>query len=128
MIYLDTSVALAELLDEARRPTAEFWRERMVSSRLLEYECWNRIHAKSVADVVADRMKGLLDRVSLVDLAPDMLARARDPFPVPLRTLDAFHLATMHFLREQGRTATLASYDERLITAARALDFPIAAL
>lgn len=128
MIYLDSSVALAELLGETRRPPAEFWRERIVSSRLLEYECWNRVNAQPVTDVVTGRLKGLLDRVAILDLAPDILQRARDPFPIPLRTLDALHLATMHFLREQGRRVELASYDDRLTAAARALDFPIAAL
>lgn len=38
MIYLDTSVLLAELLDEERRPPARLWSEPLVSSSLLEYE------------------------------------------------------------------------------------------
>ena len=40
---------------------------------------------------------------------------------MPLRTLDALHLATVEFLRAQGEPALLASYDARLQTAARAL-------
>jgi predicted nucleic acid-binding protein len=40
MIYLDTSVALAHLLGETRRPPTALWQQALVSSRLLEYELW----------------------------------------------------------------------------------------
>ena len=40
MIYLDTSVALAHLLAEDRRPPDALWKESLVTSRLLEYELW----------------------------------------------------------------------------------------
>ena len=49
------------------------------------------------------------------------LARALEPFPVAVRTLDALHLATIEFLHNQGESVTLASYDNRLLTAAQAL-------
>jgi hypothetical protein len=42
-----------------------------------------------------------------------------------VRTLDALHLASMDFLHKQGQRVTLASYDDRLISAARALRFSI---
>jgi hypothetical protein len=35
--------------------------------------------------------------------------------------LDALHLATVEFLRAQGEPLQLASYDSRLVAAARAL-------
>ena len=37
MIYLDTSVALAQLLAEDRRPPAALWEDTLVSGRLLEW-------------------------------------------------------------------------------------------
>jgi predicted nucleic acid-binding protein len=43
---------------------------------------------------------------------------------VPVRTLDALHLATMDFLRAHGQALELASYDERLLAGARALQIP----
>ena len=49
MIYLDTSVALAHLLAEDRHPPDQLWTEVLVSSRLLEYELWNRLHARGLA-------------------------------------------------------------------------------
>jgi predicted nucleic acid-binding protein len=45
-----------------------------------------------------------------------------------IRTLDALHLATIEFLRGQSEAAELASYDNRLLAAARALGITIAAL
>jgi hypothetical protein len=48
-------------------------------------------------------------------------ARALEPFETPVRTLDALHLASIEFLRERGQSVELASYDDRLTAAARAL-------
>ena len=58
-------------------------------------------------------------------LAPPVLARALEPFPSPVRTLDALHLASMEFLRAHGQIVNLASYDDRLRAAARALRIPL---
>jgi hypothetical protein len=50
------------------------------------------------------------------------------PFPVPVRTLDCLHLATIEFIRGQGEPVDLASYDDRLLAAARALGIALSAL
>jgi len=125
MIYLDTSVALAHLLAEDRSPPDALWAESLVASRLLEYELWNRIHARSLAETHAEAVRDLIGRVGLLELVPPVLARALEPFPQPVRTLDALHLSSLEFLREQGQMVKLASYDERLLSAARAVGIPI---
>jgi len=125
VIYLDTSVALAQLLAEDRVPPERLWRESLISSRLLEYEIWTRIHARKLADSHGDHVRALVGRVALLELAPPVLARALEPFPTPVRTLDALHLASMEFLRVHGQRLALASYDDRLITAARGLRIPV---
>lgn len=125
MIYLDTSVALAHLLAEDRSPPEALWREPLISSRLIEYELWTRIHARNLTRSHADEVRALLGRLPLIELSPPVLARALEPFPKPVRTLDALHLASLDFLRKQGQAATLASYDDRLISIARALRFPL---
>jgi hypothetical protein len=66
-----------------------------------------------------------LAEVAFIELRPDVLARALDPFPVQVRTLDALHLASIEFVRRHDRSLELASYDERLLQAARALEIPI---
>ena len=128
MIYLDTSVALAQLLAEDRHPPEALWRETLVSSRLLEYEAWNRIHARGLAVSHGEPLRLLIGRVAFLELAPPVLARALEPFPTPVRTLDALHLASLDFLRAQGQKPTLASYDDRMLTAARAMRIPLATL
>jgi predicted nucleic acid-binding protein len=125
VIYLDASVALAHLLAEDRVPPERLWREELISSRLLEYEIWTRIHARKLTRSHADEVRSLLSRVALVELAPPVLARALEPFPKPVRTLDALHVASMDFLRKQGQVVRLASYDGRLVDAARALKIPL---
>ena len=125
MTYLDTSVALAHLLAEDRTPPEALWREPLIGSRLLEYEIWTRIHARKLARSHGDQVRALVGRVALVELAPQVLARALEPFPGPVRTLDALHLASMEFLRAHGQIVNLASYDDRLRAAARALKIPL---
>ncbi len=126
MIYLDTSVVLARLFAEGRSPPDAFWSQAFVASRLLEYEVFNRVHARSAGASHGTDARHFVDRVSLLELSAQVLARALQPFPLPVRTLDALHLATMDFLRGQGQTLELATYDQRLATAAKALGFPLA--
>jgi predicted nucleic acid-binding protein len=128
VIYVDTSVALAHLLAEDRRPPAELWQEELVASRLLEYEVWNRLHARDLARSHGDLARLLLARLSWLELHPKVLERALQPFPAPVRTLDALHLASVSFLRERGRDVTLATYDERLAGAARSMGIPLQSL
>ncbi len=129
MIYLDTSVILAELLGEDTHPGPAFWSGGpFVSSRLVEYELWVRIHGRGLAESHGELARGFLSGIAFVELAPPVLARALDPFPVPVRTLDALHLATIDFLRRHGQRPTLASYDRRLSQAAVALGVPVADL
>jgi len=125
MIYLDTSVALAHLLAEDVTPPPGLWDETLVSSRLLEYEVWTRIHARRLEASHSGPVRELIGRVALLELAPQVLSRALESFPVPVRTLDALHLASAEFLREQGQTVQLASYDDRMLRAAAALDIAL---
>ena len=126
MIYLDTSVLLARLFAEGRSPPDVFWSQTFVSSRLLEFEVFNRVHARGAGASHAADARHFIDRVSLLELSARVLARALLPFPLPVRTLDALHLATMDFLRDQGQTLVVATYDQRLAAAAMALGFPLA--
>jgi hypothetical protein len=112
LIYVDSSVALARLLFEGRAPVLRFWQQRLASSRLLEYEVWNRMCA--------------YDPGSSNEQA--VLARALEARPRPLRTLDSLHLATAEYLRRQGELVEFASYDKRLLEAALAIGIPAASL
>jgi predicted nucleic acid-binding protein len=121
VIYLDTSAALARLLAEDRVPPDSLWQETLVASRLLEYEVWNRIHARGLGRSHGEEVRALIGRLAFIELSPPVLARALEPFPVAVRTLDGLHLASIEFLRSRSQSVELASYDDRLLAAASAL-------
>jgi predicted nucleic acid-binding protein len=125
VIYLDTSVCLAHLLAEDRHPPDTLWAHPLVSSRLLEYEMWTRIHARGLSRTHGEHVRSLLARVALLELAPAVLARALEPFPAPVRTLDALHLASVEFLRTRGQTVELFTYDERMSDVAVRMGMPL---
>lgn len=126
MIYVDSSVAVAYLLFEDRRPPEGLWEAELVSSRLLEYEVWNVLHRRSSAESHGDQARNLLERTHLLKLSPLMLERALEPFAVPVRTLDALHLASLDYLRrERGWRIELATYDRRMADAAEAMDISL---
>jgi predicted nucleic acid-binding protein len=128
VIYVDSSVLLADLFAEPRSPPERLWDDDLASSQLLAYEVWNRVRVYGLVPSHGARARGLLARVSLTAMSEAALARALEPFPVAVRTLDALHLATMDFIRESGEQVQLASYDNRLIAAAEALGITTAAL
>jgi len=125
MIYVDTSVVLAQLLSEDRRPPAALWSETVVASRLLEYESWNRIHARGLTHSHAEPLQLLLGRFAFLELTGAVLARALEPFPEPVRTLDGLHLASIEFLRERNQDVRLATYDPRMVAAAGHIGIPV---
>lgn len=125
MIYLDTSVAFAEIMSEPRRPPPSFWNQEIGSSQLLRYEIWNRLHVYDAGPYRHEKARDVLRAIDLFAMSDDVLLRALTRFPVPVRTLDGLHLATMGHLRGHGATVELASYDVRLIAAAQAMEFPI---
>ena len=125
MIYLETSVALAHLLAEDGRPPDEIWTEDLVASRLLEYELWVRLNARDLARSHGDVARLLLARIAFIELHESVLSRALQPFPRPVRTLDALHLATAAFLRERGHELQMASYDAMMRAAAEAMGISV---
>lgn len=59
-----------------------------------------------------------------VDVSPAVLRRAADPFPTPLGTLDAIHLATAILWREgRPEAPVLVTHDGQLAMAGRATGF-----
>ena len=92
-----------------------------MSSRLLECEVWNRINAYQLQNSHGEGVRNLIGRVAMIEMVGPVLSRALQPFPAPVRTLDTIHLAAIEFIRAQKQSVRLASYDERLLTAARLL-------
>jgi hypothetical protein len=95
-----------------------------VSSQLLEYEIWNRVNALGQQGALGNDVRSLLDRTHLNEMSQAVLA----PWPTPIRTLDALHLATLQYLGRDGEAIELATYYNRMAVAARALGIATAAL
>lgn len=114
-------MVLAALLAERDAPPDELWRQRLGSSRLLEYETWIRLDALAARESHGPELAALLRQVEFAELSAEVLARALEPFPRPLRALDALHVSTATYLRGLGEEIRLASYDVRMRAAAAAL-------
>ncbi len=132
--YLDASVALRLVLGEPDRMTGWEGFDAAVASALTEVECLRTLDrlqqmGSLAPDEVAERRAAvyqLLESVEVVDVARTILRRASEPFPTPLGTLDAIHLATAIAWRD-ARTAelTMATHDKALATAARSVGLAV---
>ena len=132
-LYLDSSVVLRVVLGETG--VLPEWRrvQRAFASELVRLECLRTIDRarirRSIPDGdVADRRAAVLEilaGVELVTVDEEILRRASDPFPTSLGSLDAIHLASALRVREEFSDLDVATHDEQLGTAARALGFRV---
>ncbi len=135
-LYLDTSALLRLALGEAGALELNIVRRAalLVSSELLAVESRRtidrlRVHGGLSPDEAVERLTvvdGWLDAVDLVLLRAPILARASEPLPVALGTLDALHLATALVWRDRmDQPLTMATHDQTLGQAARAFGFAV---
>ena len=127
--YVDSSVLLRVVLGQ---PDAlkEWGRlSQGVASALVEVECLRTLDRLRVSrgltdDAIAQRRVAvyrLLEAMEVVEISYPVLARASQPLPTALGTLDAIHLATALLWKEQtGVDLTVATHDVALAVAARA--------
>ena len=127
--YLDSSVLLRLVLGQPGR--LKEWRrvETGVASALVEVECLTtldrlRFRAGITDDTLVERREvayTLLAEAEVVEPTHAVLRRASQPFPTPLGTLDAIHLATALMWSELTQTEiVMATHDLTLAAAARA--------
>lgn len=131
--YIDTSVVLRIALGESR-PLRE-WRsiEMACSSELLRIESLRSLdRARLLLHLpdaeLAERREAVLSIIKgfhIARLDARVLARAADPFPTLIRTLDAIHLATALLARTDHEDLVFATHDARLAIAARAVGFDV---
>jgi predicted nucleic acid-binding protein len=125
MIYVDTSVVLATVLSEDCVAAAGFWQNELVASRLVVVEAWVRVHGKGLATSHGEHLGALLGRIALLEMEPRIIARALDSFPLPVRTLDAIHLASAAWLQSQGQPIEVATFDERMSVACKRIHLAV---
>ena len=97
------------------------WNETLVTSRLLEYATWNRLHAYGLTTSHGTPARAVLAELAYLELTQLVLSRALEPFPLAARTLGALHLASAEFLQRQGQRGQIATYDRRLQNCAQSL-------
>ena len=127
--YVDSSVLLRVVLSQPDRLSEWPTIQQAVTSAVTAVECLRTLDRRLRQGLLdpedlADRrglVLRLLERMDRVDVSPAVLNRAADPFPTPLGTLDAIHLATAILWREGHTEApVLVTHDGQLATAARA--------
>ncbi len=134
--YLDSSALLRLILREPGSLDLDELRscESIISSELIAVECPRtvdslRLQGSLSTEEAASRfavVKDWLEAVDLVLLQRPILARASEPFPTPLGTLDAVHLATALVWRDRTQQElVMATHDGGLAIAARAFGIQV---
>ena len=132
--YLDTSALLRLVLREPGALEELRSCASLVSSELLAVESMRTLDRLRLQGVLsleeAASRRALvtewLEAVDLVLLQRPVLARASEPFPNPLGTLDALHLATALVWRDRmRRELVLATHDRDLALAGRSFGLEV---
>lgn len=132
--YLDSSVLLRYLFKEASTLKEMNKIKKAVSSILLKTECFRCLDRARVRfglsnEEIAQKHQEIvvaLKSVFLIQLDSLILERAGEAFPTTLGTLDAIHLASALFYREQFKENFIfTTHDQELGAAARALSFQV---
>ena len=132
--YLDSSIFLRVVLgqpDQLRE-----WKDvrEAVASAVAEVECLRTLDRLRLRDGLSapevarlrEAVFALMQEVYVVEPSRPVLARASQPLPTPLGTLDAIHLATALLWRENRvPDLVMATHDTALALAARASGLPV---
>lgn len=130
-VYLDTSVVLSHFLAQANRLRRWGGWPRAYTSELTRVEFLRIVDRLRLDGEIDDEARaGLRERfdilwaaVYIVPLSADILARAAEPFPTVLGTLDALHMASALVARDESGEEAFAvlTHDRQLARAATAL-------
>jgi hypothetical protein len=126
-VYIESSVMLRRALRQPGALTTVNWGSAS-SSELLPVEMHRtfdrmrliRAMSKPKLAQLRDEAEKNLARIALVPLDQGVLKRAGEPFPTPIKTLDAIHLATALLLNEAIGEIVLLTHDRQLGVAALA--------
>jgi predicted nucleic acid-binding protein len=135
--YVDSSVVVRFVLNEPGRLVELVSVDEKLTSQLTQLECLRALDRARIAeglepDVILARSLVLFEhlrRMKRVAVSRAVLDRGGQAFPLPVKALDAIHLATALQLRERGRPdLVFATHDRRQGKTALALGFPVIGL
>lgn len=127
--YVDSSVVLRLVLGQPDALAAWPGVRQGVGSELVGVECLRTldrlVHTRAIdaehSRALREAIYRVIETLEQVALTRPVLARAAQPLPVPLGTLDALHLATALLWSETRDTdLVLLTHDQALAAAARA--------
>lgn len=131
--YIDSSVVLRVVLGEPGRLREWSRITAAVSSEIVQVECLRVLDRARVHGLLSDRelarrratTLNVLSGFELIRLNRPVLARARDPFPTMVRTLDALHLASALVVRNRYPAMRFATHDDDLAAAAASMGLSV---
>ncbi len=134
---LDSSVLLRVVLGQ--RGSLREWKaiQTGIASTLVEVECLRTLDRLRVLEGIAEgeiarrreTIYRIVEALTVIEPTRPVLARAAQPFPVLLGTLDALHLATALLWHERSDAdLVMATHDAALGLAARAVGFRVIGL
>jgi predicted nucleic acid-binding protein len=128
MKYVDASAILRVLFAEPGPTVPLGDGDRVVSSQLAEVEVARAVDRERLMGRLSDaetaaKRRELAELVAMLDLAAvdaSVIARAKSPFSVNVRALDALHIATAEVLAAEADTEPLEfwTHDQRQADAA----------
>jgi predicted nucleic acid-binding protein len=133
-LYVDSSVVLRFVLGQPGQLHEAADHPVKVTSALTQVECLRVVDSRfrcgdlDEDEYVARRavVFGQLRRMHRVALEEAVVERACEPFPVPVKALDAMHLATaLEWRDEESTDVVFGTHDRQLGRAARALGFTV---
>ncbi len=133
--YLDTSVVLSRLLCQEKALKDWGHWDKAYTSFLCRVEFLRTVDRLRLAAAIDDSERVQLHEqfdvfwatVHRIRLSDEVWARAGDPFPTALGTLDAIHLASALIVSRtpDGQIDELLTHDKQLARAARAVGFSV---
>lgn len=128
MKYVDASAVLRILFSESGSKVPLAGNDRVVSSQLVEIEAFRAVDRERLLGHLDDaetasKRKELADLLAMLDLAAidaEVVDRAKSPFAVNVRALDAIHIASAEILaaEAEGESLEFWTHDDRQATAA----------
>jgi predicted nucleic acid-binding protein len=132
-VYVDSSVLLRVVLGEP--DGLADWRRitRPIASELIRVEVLRTVDRARIRLGIPDEqvarlrseLLAAIDRFTLVKLDSRVIARAAEPFPTLLGTLDAIHLASALLAREHIEDLAMATHDREFAVAAESVGFEV---
>lgn len=135
--YVDSSVLLRFILDQPD-PLSDLLRyDSRVTSFVAEVECLRAVESarsrgQLTGEEAADRRRMVytqMRRIRRLVVSFPVLRRAGEPYPLPIKSLDAIHLASALIVRErEAPDLVFATHDQQLGRLAAVMDLQVIGL